>query len=245
MDNAVRQRGAAGEIIVPDRLLDPRQSFVVERAATPHRFVHRECLVVVGHDGDMAGDPGTDRMNGSEVFVERGVAEAQFHGTEASLEQPLGFVGERGRRHQSQSIAVVRGNRARIGAEKPRERLAGGARECVPGGDIDEGHRHADDPFDTEKRVTLRERRPQVSGSNGLAPHGASDVVEEAGDGGRRGRAVAELVRVAGDAFVRLEVHQQQRRLPDGRRAGAEDVIEGNGDGSRANRPNRQARRRH
>ena len=67
----VRKRGATGEIVVPDRLLDPRQSFAVERAAPPHRFVHRECLVVVRHDGNVAGDPGTDRMNGSEVLVER------------------------------------------------------------------------------------------------------------------------------------------------------------------------------
>jgi hypothetical protein len=152
----------------------------------------------------------------------RRIAEAQLDGREAAGEELLGLVGEPVRRHQAEPAAVVGGDRFRLAAEEARERQPRRTRERVPAGDVEPRHRHAHDALHADQGEPLGEPPPQVGRRDARAAGRGQHVLEHPGDRGRGGREVAEQIGMAGDAFLGVEVDQQQRRGGDGRAAGAE-----------------------
>ena len=109
-------------------------------------------------------------------------------------------------------------------AEQRRERQAGRLRQRVPGRHVEARHRHAHDALHPDERETLGEPGPEIDRRDALAFHHARDLLEDARDRRHGGREIAPEIGAAGDAFLGLEVDQQQRRLGDHAAAGAERV---------------------
>ena len=70
-----------------------------------------------------------------------------------------------------------------------------------------------------------------AAGSQPVALHRPHHLLEQNRDRGRRRGQVAELVGVPGDALLRLEIDQQERRLAHCLRARAEHVVHRHLDG--------------
>ena len=156
------------------------------------------------------------------IFGERRIAEPQLDGAEAALEQLLGLVGQRVRRHQPEPAGIVGRDAPRLAAQQPHQRHAGGHRERVPAGDVEARHRHADDALHADQREAFGELAPELGRHHALAFGALLDLLEDAGDRHHGPGKIGPQVSAPGDALGGLDVDQQQRRLGDPAPAGAE-----------------------
>ena len=132
-----RERGSAAVVVVPDRLFDPVDAFAVERAPALERLVDAQRLIEVDHDPDGGRHARPHRMQRRDIFLERRIAQAQFHRAESALEQLFRFVRERGSRHQAQAATVVSRYRPPRAAQVFDERHLSRNRERVPAGSVE------------------------------------------------------------------------------------------------------------
>src|ERR1700735_3620215 len=100
--------GAAVEIVVKDRFLDPAQAMIVNHVAAPQGVGEIEGLVEIDHQVDIVADRIPYRLYGREVVACICAAQPKLHGSESSvpLLEQLDRLGGRGfGRLQPQSIA--------------------------------------------------------------------------------------------------------------------------------------------
>ena len=99
------ERCVAGVVVVADRLLQPKNAFLIERAAAFERLREAERLIVVDHHGDLAADALLHRVQRGEIFRERGITEPELDRAKAAGEEFFRLVrhllaapSDRGRR---------------------------------------------------------------------------------------------------------------------------------------------------
>ncbi len=207
-----------------DRLFEPVDAFLIERAAAVERLDQAERLVVVDHDRDPLTDARLHRVERREILRERRIAEPQLQGAEARIEQLVRFVRELVRRHQPEPAGIVGGDALGVGAQHLREPQPRGLRERVPRRHVEARHRHAHDALHADQGEALGEPGPQVERRDALALGHTRDLLEDLRDRRHGGGEIAPEIGAAGDALLGLEIDQQQRRLGDGAAAGAERI---------------------
>src|SRR3984885_4495655 len=90
--------GAAVEIVVKDRFLDPDQAMTVNHVAAPQGVGEIEGLVEIDHQVDILADRIPHRLYGREVFAWIGAAQPKLQGSESSapLVEQFDRLGGRG-----------------------------------------------------------------------------------------------------------------------------------------------------
>ena len=158
-----RQRGIAGMVVMPDRLLQPIDGFPIERAPTLARLGEAERLIVVDHDGDRGADALLHRMEGGKVLGQSRIAEPELDGAKAAGAQPFRLVGHLVRRcHQPQSTGIVGPDPLRRAAKEPGKGKAGGLGQGVPRRHVEARHGHAHDPLHSDQGETLGKPAPEI-----------------------------------------------------------------------------------
>ena len=140
--------------------------------------------------------------------------------------QKLGrLVGHKFRRlHQAEPAGIVGGHALGLCAEQCCQPQACRLRQRIPRRHVEPRHRHAHDALHPDEREALGEPGPEIDRRDPLAFHHARHLLEDARNRRHGGREIAPEIGTAGDAFLGLEVDQQQRRLGDQPAAGAERV---------------------
>ena len=102
--------------------------------------------------------------------------------------------------------------------------------------DVERRQRHAHDARDADQRkAPLQRRRRCAIGATASPLHQRDGIVQDLRDRPGAAAPIAEEIGPAGDALLRLEVDQQERRGADRRGAGAERVAHRHLDRRRAN----------
>ena len=132
-----------------------------------------------------------------------------------------------------------------LAAEQSDEGFPCREREGVPAGDVEPCHRHAHDALHADQLEAARNFRPEIGGNDAIALHAALDFPEHGRDRRGRGGQIAEQIGMAGDAFLGLEVDEEERRAAQCSRAGAEGQFQRHLDPGRADRAQREPRLAH
>ena len=239
------ERGIAGIVVMADRLFQPINAFLIERAAAFERLGEAERLVVIDHDRDLAAYALLHRMQRDEILCERGIAEPKLDRAKAAGEEFFRLVGQPVRGHQTEAAGVIGRNALGRAAEKHRKRPARGNRQRVPGRHVKPGHRHAHDALHADERETLGKLAPELDGREALAVNYPRDLHQHLRDRCRRRGKIRPEIRAAGDPFLRFQVDEEERRLRDDPAARAQRIGRRHLDRGRANRTKGQLRRLH
>ncbi len=154
-------------IMRKNRLLDPRDAFVIEVAKAFDRGRGRERLVVVGHDGHLVACFRTDRAHNGEIFGNGGISDLHLHSAEAAFRPDPGDA--RGFRDTVVANRAIRRDRLRQASEQPHDRRVVMPRHGVPKCHIDARDCHTDKPLNAEQTKTPCEPVRDLDGSKRLA----------------------------------------------------------------------------
>src|SRR3984885_5576840 len=135
--------GAAVEIVVEDRFLDPDKAKIVDHVAAPQGVGEIEGLVEIDHQVDILADRIPHPLYGREVFACIGAAQPKLQGPESStpLVEQFDRLGGRGfGRRQPQSIAVVGVHGADRAAKQNAQRPGRRFGHPVAGRHVEAGH---------------------------------------------------------------------------------------------------------
>src|SRR3984885_2978552 len=135
--------GAAVEIVVEDRFLDPAQAMIVNHVAAPQGVGEIEGLVEIDHQVDILADRIPHRLYGREVVACICADQPKLHGSESSatLVEQVDRLGCRGFRGlQPQSVAVVGFHGPDRAAEQNAQRHVRRFSQRVPGRHVEASH---------------------------------------------------------------------------------------------------------
>ena len=201
------------EVVGKRRLLDPRQSFVVEPLRTHNGVRRRKRLVVIDHQRHIVADHAAHRAHDLDVFAHARIADLRFDAFEPAL-GPL-------RRDAGGTLrAVVAGrtvcrDRLRRRAEQLHERKILGSRERVPKRHIDRRHCDPGQPLRTEQAEARRQKSLDGQRRDGLSGNERLERLDEECRGPERELGIAKHIAVADDALIGQDIGQYEWRLHD------------------------------
>jgi len=134
----------------------------------------------------------------------------------------LGLVRRRLGFDQTETIAVVDGDRLRSRAEKRGEWHACGDCQRVPASNVDPGEHHGDDSAHSDQSKVPPQRRANLKRCYRRIGDDLGRCVEDARHCGRDRGKIAEHIGATSNALRGFEVDQQQRRMANRLRARAE-----------------------
>src|SRR5262245_53913810 len=122
----------AGIVIVTDRLFEPIDALLIERAPALERLSEAERLIVIDHYGDLAADALLHRMERDEIILKRWIAKPELDRAEAADKEFLRLVRQLFRRHQPESAGIIGANPLGRAAEERHKRATSRDRQGVP-----------------------------------------------------------------------------------------------------------------